>query len=84
MPTCTIITTAPNGLLRPIHDRTPMNVRPEHYGRWVDPETPLADAASYGACSAAASVMPASEVTRLVNDPRHDAYVLDPGPPDSA
>lgn len=35
--TCTIITTAANALLRPVHDRMPMIVAPEDYTRWLDP-----------------------------------------------
>jgi putative SOS response-associated peptidase YedK len=38
--TCAIITTAPNELLKPLHDRMPAIVRPEDYARWLDPETP--------------------------------------------
>ena len=34
---CTIITTEANDLLRPIHDRMPVIVRPEDYSRWLDP-----------------------------------------------
>jgi putative SOS response-associated peptidase YedK len=35
--TCTILTTASNGLLQPIHDRMPVILSPEDYGRWLDP-----------------------------------------------
>jgi len=34
--TCTIVTTGANALLRPIHDRMPVIVPPEHYARWLD------------------------------------------------
>jgi putative SOS response-associated peptidase YedK len=34
--TCTILTTQANELLRPIHDRMPVIVPPEHYARWLD------------------------------------------------
>ena len=34
--TCTIITTAPNELMRPIHDRMPAILAPEDYLRWLD------------------------------------------------
>ena len=34
---CTILTTAANDLVRPIHDRMPVIVAPEDYGRWLDP-----------------------------------------------
>jgi putative SOS response-associated peptidase YedK len=35
--TCTIVTTDANALLRPVHDRMPVIVPPEHYARWLDP-----------------------------------------------
>ena len=34
---CTILTTAANDLVRPIHDRMPVIVAPEDYARWLDP-----------------------------------------------
>ncbi len=34
---CTILTTEANDLIRPIHDRMPVIVAPEDYGRWLDP-----------------------------------------------
>jgi putative SOS response-associated peptidase YedK len=33
---CTILTTSANGLLQPIHDRMPVILSPEDYGRWLD------------------------------------------------
>jgi putative SOS response-associated peptidase YedK len=35
--TCTIVTTAANARLRPVHDRMPLIVAPEHYARWLNP-----------------------------------------------
>ncbi len=35
--TCTIVTTGSNARLRPVHDRMPLIVAPEHYARWLDP-----------------------------------------------
>ena len=35
--TCTIVTTAANDLLLPVHDRMPMIVAPRDYARWLDP-----------------------------------------------
>ena len=34
---CTIITTDPNGLLRPIHNRMPVVLPPEVWDEWLDP-----------------------------------------------
>ncbi|HEX7123847.1 MAG TPA: SOS response-associated peptidase [Gemmatimonadaceae bacterium] len=39
---CTILTTDPNQLLAPIHDRMPVIVAPERYDAWIDPRTPVA------------------------------------------
>ena len=36
--TFTIVTTEPNALLAPIHNRMPAIVAPEDYGRWLEPE----------------------------------------------
>jgi putative SOS response-associated peptidase YedK len=36
--TCTIITTEPNELMRPIHDRMPVIVRKEQEAAWIDPD----------------------------------------------
>jgi putative SOS response-associated peptidase YedK len=38
--TCTIITTQPNDLLKPIHNRMPAIVHPKDYARWLDPNIP--------------------------------------------
>jgi putative SOS response-associated peptidase YedK len=35
--TCTILTTAANAVLAPIHDRMPVIVSPAEYDRWLDP-----------------------------------------------
>jgi putative SOS response-associated peptidase YedK len=34
--TCTILTTQANAQLRPLHERMPVIVPPEHYARWLD------------------------------------------------
>jgi len=36
--TCTIITTSPNALLKPIHNRMPVILPREDYAAWLDPE----------------------------------------------
>lgn len=40
-PAFLIITTAPNALVAPIHDRMPVIVPPKRYSTWLDPATPL-------------------------------------------
>jgi putative SOS response-associated peptidase YedK len=39
---CTIVTTEANALIRALHDRMPVIVAPENYGRWLDPASPAA------------------------------------------
>jgi putative SOS response-associated peptidase YedK len=36
--TCTVLTTAANDLVRPLHDRMPAILAPEAYAAWLDPE----------------------------------------------
>jgi putative SOS response-associated peptidase YedK len=73
--TFTLLTTTPNDLLRPVHDRMPVVVAPEHFALWLDPD--VRDPSRL-----AAVLQPwtpeeweAVRVSRWVNDPRHD----DPG-----
>lgn len=35
--TCTILTIEANELMRPLHDRMPVILEPEHYALWLDP-----------------------------------------------
>jgi putative SOS response-associated peptidase YedK len=41
---CSIITTESNDLLKEIHDRMPLIIRPEDYGLWLDPDTGFREA----------------------------------------
>ena len=36
---CAIITTTANDILRPLHNRMPVMLKPEQYERWLDPKT---------------------------------------------
>ena len=75
--TCAILTTAASPLLRPIHSRMPVMLRPDAIDAWLDPtvrtpeflqtllEQPLPDAE-----------LEAYEVGRAVNSPRHDGPEL--------
>src|SRR5947209_10823989 len=44
VPSCTIITTGPNELMRPIHDRMPAILKEADYRRWLTPEETPAEA----------------------------------------
>jgi putative SOS response-associated peptidase YedK len=70
-----ILTTSPNGLMRPIHDRMPVIVPAELHEAWLasggeaPPEIPPYPA----------DAMRAEAITRRVNSPRNDdASVLSP------
>jgi putative SOS response-associated peptidase YedK len=76
--TCAILTTEPNELLAPIHDRMPVIIRPDDYARWIDPST-RTDAVRRLVESYSPEAMRAWEVGLLVNDPKtDDARVLAP------
>ena len=69
--TCTIITTTPNELMAPIHDRMPVILDPADYARWLDRETPAADVAGLlRPCPP--DEMEARPVSTRVNSPRND------------
>jgi putative SOS response-associated peptidase YedK len=38
-PTCALLTTTPNGIVGQIHDRMPVILHPDDYGKWLDPRT---------------------------------------------
>jgi len=38
--TCVLLTVGPNELMRPIHDRMPVILRPDAYDRWMDRDVP--------------------------------------------
>ena len=70
--TCTILTTEPNDLMRPIHDRMPVIIAAEDYGLWLDhtvqkPEQILPLLRPY-----ASEPMKAYQVSTRVNSPTHD------------
>ncbi len=68
---CTIITTGPNDLVRPLHDRMPVILAPEDYEQWLDPEGNTAELAAL-LRPYPAGAMRAYPVSRFVNDPKHE------------
>jgi putative SOS response-associated peptidase YedK len=71
--TCTIITGPPNELVRPIHDRMPVILRPEHFRKWIEPgEREAADVLPMLATYPAAE-MEAFAVGTKVNSPATDS-----------
>jgi len=68
---CTIITTASNGLVKRLHDRMPVILLPGDYGNW------LKEGAETGELAALLSPLPSETmeawpVSPLVNNPRND------------
>lgn len=74
--TFTILTTEPNPLMAEIHDRMPVIVRPEDYGRWLDPA--LDDVAELQGMVGPypERLMEAYPVSRKVNSPANDGAEL--------
>ncbi|MDP9122112.1 MAG: SOS response-associated peptidase [Acidobacteriota bacterium] len=70
--TFTIVTTTPNDLLRPVHDRMPAILERGHFALWLDPA--VEDAARLEPLLAPASTdgWEAVPVSRMVNSPAHD------------
>jgi putative SOS response-associated peptidase YedK len=67
--TCTIVTTAANALLRPLHDRMPLIIPRDAYARWLDPAN--ADVADL-VVPHPAEAMAYYPVSSRVNNVRHD------------
>jgi putative SOS response-associated peptidase YedK len=72
--TFTIITTAPNATVAPLHDRMPAVLPPTAWDAWLDPATPLADALAL-LRPAPDELLLARPVSARVNRVEHD----DPG-----
>ena len=74
--TCTIITTEPNDVLVPIHNRMPAILVPDAYELWLDPDVRDEHALSYWLSPYPAEEMTARPVSRQVNDPKHESPEL--------
>jgi putative SOS response-associated peptidase YedK len=72
MRTCTIITTAPNELMREIHDRMPVIVPPEKYQQWLDPNEREAGELEEMLKPYPAREMEIHPVSTLVNSPKNE------------
>jgi len=70
---CTILTTEPNELLRPIHNRMPVILAPSAYDQWLDPTVHDAESLKSQLCPYPSEELMAYPVSTLVNNPRHDA-----------
>ena len=70
--TFTILTTSPNDLLRPLHDRMPVIVDRENFGLWLDPRMEDTERLQPLLVPHAVDDFEAFPVSRLVNSPAND------------
>ena len=69
---CTLLTTEPNELVKPIHNRMPVILDPEDYDRWLDPALEEPHALSPLLRPFPSDQMEAYAITTHVNSPAHD------------
>ncbi|MCY2995507.1 MAG: SOS response-associated peptidase [Planctomycetota bacterium] len=69
---CTIITTEPNALMQPIHDRMPVILDPAAYDLWLDPEVRSGQKLEDLLRPYPADRLEAFPVGTVVNNPRND------------
>jgi putative SOS response-associated peptidase YedK len=67
-----IITTKPNSLMAPIHNRMPVILHPEDYDLWLDPAPRSPDSLQHLLDSYPAGEMTLHPVSTLVNSPAND------------
>jgi len=70
--TCTIVTTEPNELLRPIHNRMPVIIKPDKREQWLDPEEHDPEKLSSLLTPYPSDELDTWEVSRAVNSPSND------------
>ena len=69
---CTLLTTQPNDLLKPLHNRMPVILHPQNYDLWLDPEVQQADPLKSLLHPFPPDNMDAYPVSRWVNSPNND------------
>jgi len=69
---CTLLTTEPNDLLAPIHNRMPVILDPKDYAQWLDPDLQQADRLKPLLQPFSTEQMTAYLVNLRVNNPKHD------------
>ena len=81
--TFTIVTTAPNALLKPVHDRMPVILTPEGESLWLDPKSSPARLKEL-LLPFDPEAMRAVEVSSRVNSPKYDDPACAAPPPEPA
>lgn len=74
--TATLITTTPNALMEPIHDRMPVILAPADYALWLDPGVQDGEALRHLIAPCPADALEAYEVGKDVNNPRNQGPEL--------
>lgn len=74
--TCTIITTSANKLIKDIHDRMPVILKPEDEKTWLDPTIHNPNELNHILKPLSEKVMEAYEVSSLVNSPKNNSAHL--------
>lgn len=74
--TCTLITTEPNELMTPIHNRMPAILLPEAYEEWLDSDFHDEHALQHLLGPYPSDAMTARAVSKLVNNPKYDSPEL--------
>lgn len=69
---CTIVTTLPNQLMAPIHNRMPVILQPADYSEWIDPAARSPESLKRMIQPFPAELMDAHPVSTLVNSPAND------------
>lgn len=69
---CSIITTEPNVLLKPVHNRMPVIIEPADRDQWLDKDVQDTERLAKLLRSYRAEAMEAYEVSSMVNSPKND------------
>ncbi len=72
MESAVIITTRANADIASVHDRMPLIIRPENYGRWLDCKEGTTQGLSEFMAPVEAGFLVAREVSSLVNNPQNN------------
>lgn len=73
---CSIIVTAANSLMSPIHERMPVILPPEHYGDWMDSSVTEPEMLQPLLVPHPSDLMQLHPVRTTVNSPRHEGPTL--------
>ena len=73
---CTIITTEANAVLKPVHDRMPVIIKPEDYELWLDEKVKDTEKLEKLLAPYPADEMQSHAVNRQVNSPTFDSPEL--------